>query len=337
MPATPLRLLLPAFGIFLACLSSPLQAAETYSICSWNVENFGVTDRIIDGNRVEIAMKPDKEIASMMAILKRLHPDILGLCEILQDPKDRYVKQVQSELKKAGLDYPHLSTCKGGDSRIQNVLLSRFPILREEPVTDQTFDSTLKDPVTKLKTRQPHKMERGIINSVIEIKPGYQVRVMLVHLKSKRADPGIVSDEAKESGDAFVRRNEALIVKGAMNRVLDADPEARLIVMGDFNDTSRSRAVTTIIGSKDAANRCFDLWLKDWLGDWWTHYHFPEKSYERIDYMVVSKHLFGEWNTSKSCVYRQNQNDPPEYSTYAPSDHRPLLAVFNLPEIPKTD
>ena len=46
--------------------------------------------------------------------------------------------------------------------------------------------------------------------------------------------------------------------------------------------------------------------------------------------MVVSKKLFSEWNSRKSYIYRQNQNDAPEYNTYVPSDHRPLVAVFNL-------
>ena len=303
---------------------------ENYTICSWNVENFGVTDRFIDGKAVKSAMKPDSEIASMTAILKRIHPDILGLCEILQDPDDRYIKLLRAELKKAGLDYPHVSTCKGEDSRIQCLLLSRFPIVRNEPITDPEFKVTYKNPVSKETKPETKHVQRGIVNAIIEIKPGHQVRVMLVHLKSKRPYPEIISDVKDETGDTYIRRNEAVILKGAMNRTLESDPDSRLIVMGDFNDTPRSRTVTTIIGPKSADNRCFDLWLKDWLGDWWTHYYIPEKSYERIDYMVVSKKLFTEWNGARSCIYRQNQTDGPEYNTYTPSDHRPLVAVFNL-------
>jgi len=333
-PSSVLRHPYPLLGLLLLALCPLVQAQDSYTIGVWNVQNFGVTDRMIEGKYVKEAMKPDSEIRAMTAILKRLNPDVLGLVEVLQDPEDKYVKLMQATLKEAGLDYPHSTTCKGEDDRIQTLLLSRFPIVRTEHITDATFKATRKDPKTKTTTEIERRVGRGINQSIIEIRPGLQVRVLLAHLKSKMASPEIVSDDPDELGDGYIRRNEALILRGAMARAVQANPSERVIAMGDFNDTPKSRAVTTIIGSKGADIRFFDLWLQDWLGDWWTHFYFPEKSYERLDYMVVSQQLFHEWNKDKSFVYRHNQKDGREFNHYNASDHRPLLATFNIPSPP---
>lgn len=332
--STAFRLPSLVVGLFLLAFCSPVKAGDTYTIGVWNVQNFGVTDRMIEGKYTKEAMKPESEIRAMTAILKRLNPDVLGLVEILQDPDDKYVKLMQSTLKEAGLDYPHFATCRGEDKRIQTLLLSRFPIARTEHITDATFKATLKDSKTKTVTEVERRVGRGINQSIIQIRPDLQVRVLLAHLKSKLPSPEIISNEPDELGDGYIRRNEALILRGAMVRAVQANPGERVIAMGDFNDTPKSRAVTTIIGSKGSEVRFFDLWLQDWLGDWWTHFYFPDKSYERLDYMVVSQQLFHEWNKEKSFIYRNNQNDGPEFNHYNASDHRPLLATFHIPSPP---
>jgi endonuclease/exonuclease/phosphatase family metal-dependent hydrolase len=304
-----------------------LATAETYTICHWNLENFGVTDRFIDNQRVKAAMKPEKEINAEMKILKRINPDILGVCEVLQDPDQKYLKLLKQRLKEAGLDYPYLSTALGDDSRIQTVLFSRFPIAKDEPLTQETYKATVQgtNGTTQEITKRPG---RAILNCLIQVNDKTAVRVLYAHLKSKRAYPEIISDEKDEAGDTYVRRNEALIMKNAALRALQANPQEKLIMMGDFNDTPKSRTFKTILGLKDATVRMYDLWLKDYFGDMWTHYYIPENEYSRIDYMVVSEPLFHDWIAEKSYLYRCNQNDPEEFSHYTASDHRPLVAVF---------
>jgi endonuclease/exonuclease/phosphatase family metal-dependent hydrolase len=328
---TPLLRLLLGWFLFV-----PLLRAETYTVCHWNVENFGITDRFIENKRVKAAMKPESEINAMLNILGRIKPDILGVCEILQDPKDQYVKLLRQRLKEKGLDYPYLSTAKGEDPRIQCVLLSRFPIVKEEPITEESFKTTIqkKDGTKSEEERRP---SRAILNTLIQVNDKTALRVFYCHLKSKRAYPEIVSDEKDETGDSFVRRHEALILKNASLRALEANPNEKQIIMGDFNDTPKSRAVQTIFGRKDASVRMFDLWLKDYFGDMWTHYYVPENEYSRIDYMVASQSLFETWVPDKSYLYRCNQADGAEFSHYSASDHRPLVAVFEMEDgQPKT-
>ncbi|NJK90914.1 MAG: hypothetical protein HC904_03185 [Blastochloris sp.] len=300
------------------------------TVCFWNVQNFGVTDRFIEGRPQKAAMKPDSEIKSMVAILGRIKPDILGVCEILQAPEDEYVKLFIKTLKDAGLDYPHQATVVGEDKRIQTLFLSRFPFASVEPLNTETFEASQTDAKTKVVTKLQLKVGRGINNVVIQVTPEFRMRTMMVHLKSKRPYPELDQSNPGEPGDSFVRRNEALILKNAMNRYLAEKPEEPLLVMGDFNDTIRSRALQTVLGPKDASVRIFDLWLTDYFGDWWTHFYIPDKSYERIDYMFVSEPLFRRLVKEKSLVYRGNQTDPAQFNSYAASDHRALVAVFNV-------
>jgi endonuclease/exonuclease/phosphatase family metal-dependent hydrolase len=325
-----MRLLLLGLCAFLF-LTPPSPAQDAYKVALWNVQNYGVTDRFIDGKRVPAAMKPDAEVQAMVAILKRIDADILGLVEIIQDPEDKYLRGIRELLKKNGLDYPYYATCRGEDTRIQTLLLSRFPILREDHVTDATYNTTIKDGKSGATKTVLRRMERGINQAIIQIRPGIELRTMLIHLKSKRAFPEVVSDIKDEPGDGFIRRNEALIVRGTMIRALQANPTERILLMGDFNDTIRSRALSTILGSRGDTHRVFDLWLRDWLGDWWTHFYLPEQTYARIDYMIASQQLFSEWDRERSYVYRQREGDGPEFNPATASDHRPLVAVFTIP------
>jgi endonuclease/exonuclease/phosphatase family metal-dependent hydrolase len=321
----------PAVFLFLfSVFASAGEDVSKVTICSWNVQNFGVTDRFIDGKPQKAAMKPDSEIESMQVILGRINPDILAASEILQAPDDIYLKLFRKKLGEAGLNFPYMATVKGGDDRIQTVLFSRFPIVSEEPLNTETFTATELDKNTKQTNKIQMRVGRGFINAVIQVTPDFRIRAMVAHLKSKRAYPEFDAASPGETGEAFVRRNEALILKNAMNRILAANPGEPLIVLGDFNDTYRSRAVQTVLGPKDATVRIFDLWLTDYFGDWWTHFYLPDKSYERIDYMFVSQPLFNRFVKEKSYLFRPNKNDPPKFNTYNASDHRPLVAVFNV-------
>ncbi|MES2307782.1 MAG: endonuclease/exonuclease/phosphatase family protein [Verrucomicrobiota bacterium] len=303
------------------------QGSETYTVCTWNIENWGITDRFIGGHFEKSAMKPENEIQSVISILQRIHPDILGVSEILQHPQNIYFKLLQERLKAAGLHYPYSATVCGSDSRIQCAIFSQYPILEQYPHDDLQYE-VLRQSKEKTVERTSQTLLRGLLHVRIQIRPDYELQLMQVHLKSKRPDPTLVSDSPDERGDDFVRRQEALLIKNTMNRILLENPKTNLLLMGDLNDTPRSKAVKTLIGPKTAEARTFDLWLRDWLGDWWTHYYLPENQYERIDYMIASEGLIRDWIKEKSYLYRSKEGDSDTYNTYTPSDHRPLVSVF---------
>lgn len=315
------------FFLFLHSVTLFSQSSESYSVCTWNIQNWGVTDRFVNGRFEKEAMKPEEEMKSILTILKRIHPDILGVSEILRDPQDRYLKLLQERLKKVGLDYPYFATVHGSDLRIQCAVFSRFPILEQYSHSSLQFEVTHQSKEGS-RERSPQGLLRGLLHLRIQITPDYELQLMQVHLKSKRPDPSLLSDSPNETGDDYVRRQEALLIKNTLNRLLVAQPEANLLLMGDLNDTPRSKAVKTIIGTKGSEIPTYDLWLQDWLGDWWTHFYFPDKSYSRIDYMIASEGLMRDWIKEKSFIYRSKEGDPESYLSTSASDHRPLVAFF---------
>jgi endonuclease/exonuclease/phosphatase family metal-dependent hydrolase len=308
-------------------LTVSAHTSETYTVCTWNIENWGITDRFVGGRFEKEAMKPEIEMNSILSILKRINPDILGVSEILRDPKDKYLKLFQSRLKNEGLDYPYFATVHGSDSRIQCALFSRFPILEQYSHSDLQLEVTHQSK-EGLRETSSQGLLRGLLHLRIQITPDYELQLMQVHLKSKRPDPTMIANSGEEKAEDYVRRQEALLIKNTMNRILINQPETNLLLMGDLNDTPRSKAVKTLIGTSKNESTTYDLWLQDWLGDWWTHFYFPEKSYSRIDYMIASEGLIRDWIKEKSYLYRSKEGDSELFLTYTASDHRPLVAVF---------
>jgi len=331
-------LLFLAAGLFVpfapvrAQVSAPSQDGS-FSAVWWNIENFGATDRIVDGQRVESAMKPQSEIDAVIAILKQLNPDILGVTEVVRTPDDRYLKLLQTLLSQQGLDYPYFSTAHGEDPRIQAVLFSRFPIKSEAPFTDDAFAVTLVSPSTGEKMAGRFRVGRGFVNAEVELAPGVPLQIMLAHLKSKRAEPGVAEEEPGEGGDETVRAREARLLRRHIDDFVRDHPGADLLVMGDMNDTPNSKALRPLLGSEQNPSPVRDLPLTDRFGDWWTEYFEPPKSYDRIDYIFATPSLYRRFLPKESYLYRPNEEDAAQYDTYSASDHRPLLARFSAPLI----
>lgn len=307
------RLRLSSAVLFLALAAFPVRAADSFSVCWWNIENWGETDRMVDGVRVPNAMKSPKEVAAVVAILRRMNPDILGVAEIVQAPDDRFLKLLRQLLAQAGLDYPYLSTVHGEDTRIQVALLSRFPIRSEEPFDRETFPVALTSPSTGEREEARFRVSRGFLNDRIEVAPGYFLQVMLAHLKSKLPEKSVIGEGGGESGDAYVRRREAELLRKHVDRFAADHPGADLLVMGDFNDTPTSRPLAPFFGSRENPDPApvRDLPLTDWLGDWWTHFYLPPKSYERIDYMFATPPLYGKFLPKESYLFRPEKGDGP--------------------------
>jgi endonuclease/exonuclease/phosphatase family metal-dependent hydrolase len=306
------------------------EAPSTFSVCSWNIENFGLASHHAKDGQVYYKMKPDEEIKAVIAILKKLNPDILGVNEIIQDPQDKYLQLFKSKLYEAGLDYPYTSTTHGEDTRIQDLLLSRFPIVEESPLNADTFPVTKHSRSTGADEIVNMKMERGIVNCVVQIAPNYRLRVMQVHFKSRIPAPNIISEKPREHGDQLIRHNEAILLKAAVDRVMSKDPQEKLLVIGDFNDGTRSKTMETILDAKSSGHPLDELLLADYLGDSWTHYYSYYEEYTRIDHMLASSALKPDWIQNRSFIYRKNAGDTTELDSYRASDHRPLFSVFSV-------
>jgi endonuclease/exonuclease/phosphatase family metal-dependent hydrolase len=266
---------------------------------AYNVENWLTMDRFVDNKQLKNAPKPETEKKAVIKLLITNQPDVIGLCEI-GEAED--FAEIQASLKAAGLDLPH-SCHTGGSDPVRHLgLLSRFPIV-----------STAKPAETDFRLNgQTFSINRGILDATIEAR-GKSYRFLGVHLKSKRA--------IEEADQAEMRVHEARLLRRHVDALLQQDPQARLIVYGDFNDTRSTKTLKTITGSYNDPGYLTAIPAKDSRGDTWTHHWSLHDIYSRIDFITVSRALRTEVDFHASRII-----DDPDW--VKASDHRPLLAIF---------
>lgn len=267
---------------------------------AYNVNNWLTMDRLIDRTEVKGVPKPAAEKRAVIQLLTRHAPDVIGICEIgtRQD-----LAEIQSALTAGGVALPHAHYSGGGDEVRHLGLLSRFPIA--STATPAELDFKLNG--------SSYTMNRGILDATIHAH-GKPYRLLGVHLKSKR--------EVAAGDQDAMRLCEARLLRHHVDSILKAEPAARLVVYGDFNDTRGSAALKTITGSYGEPTYLTAIPAQDQQGERWTHFWELHDIYTRFDFITVTHSLKPEVNFKQSRII-----DDPEWR--AASDHRPLLAIFN--------
>ncbi len=286
-----------------SAFSQPTAAATEVVFCAYNVRNWLVMDRFEEGRAQESAPKPEAEKAAVIAALKAIKPDILGLCEMGTQAD---VEDLQARLKAAGVDLPHLEWVSGSDPSRRLALLSRFLIVARNPQTSLSYRIDGK----------VLPFQRGILDVTLEPAPGQALRFLGLHLKSKR--------EVPDADQAEMRRNEAALLRAHIDRILAEDPGTRLLAYGDFNEHRHEAPIRVIQGSRTSLDYLEDLRVTDAHGLTWTHFWSAADSYSRLDYLFVSRALKPWVDLSASRIHTD-----PDFEKA--SDHRPIVAVLRIP------
>jgi endonuclease/exonuclease/phosphatase family metal-dependent hydrolase len=262
------------------------------SFMAYNLRNYLSMPR--GANRENILPKPAAEIDDLVQNIKKVSPDILGVCEIGTQAD---LNDLRARLEAVGLHYPHSSIHGGSDSYRRLAILSNIPLTTHKP-----------SEMTYMLEGKRHMMLRGILDVTIEL-PSGPTRFIGVHLKSKR--PSRYWDQAQ------IRRREAALLRKHVDSVL-ASGDAHLIIYGDFNDTKMSPTIRAIAGNQHQSNYLRSLDLKDTQGARWTHYWSSEDVYSRFDYLFVSQSMRSHIEIEKSYILDIPADDQA-------SDHRPLV------------
>lgn len=245
--------------------------------------------------------KPESSARAVIGVIREIGPDVLGVCEMGSAPQ---FEDFRKRLAEAGLDYPHFEFVDGPDPDRHLALVSRLPIVERHSEPD------LPNPE---QTAVRRKIRRGILDVTLQVTPASRLRVLGVHLKSKRPAP--------EGSADLERREEAHLLRQRIDAIQAADPAMPLLIFGDFNDSKDAPALKEVTGIRGATGSLTALLLKDSLGDRWTHYWDAEDSYQRIDYLLVNRAL-APWVMHEKCgVFRS-----PAWNLA--SDHRPVFAAF---------
>jgi len=289
----------------LFALVLPLASAKDIVVAYYNVENYLPMTRKVDGRMVENAPKPASEVNALISMLKPIRPDILGLAE-MGDRK--MLAEFQARLRAAGMDYGHVEWVAGDSGGSRHLaVLSRFPIVARNSRSSVPLE---------LDGRR-WKMGRGILDITVQAAPSYRLRLVGLHLKSKRSVP--MYDEKK------FRAREALIVRRHIDLVLRKNPNENLLLFGDLNDTKNEFPIKEILGPVHEATSLRDIYLRDRHGLTWTHFWSYADVYSRIDYLCASPGLWPEVKPRRSGIGSGREWQDA-------SDHRPVFTTITARE-----
>lgn len=298
-------------GLLITSLGPSLLRAETFRVATYNLENY-LDQPTASRQRVKSAEAKEKIREGILAI----KPDVLALQEM---GSTNALLELRNSLKSAGLDFPYWEHVTGFDTNIHVAVLSRFPFAARRPHTTNSF----------LLNGRRFRVNRGFAEVDIKVNATYSFTLISGHLKSRRAVP--------EADEAELRLEEAKVLRGIIDSDLAANPNANIVVLGDFNDTKDTPSTKAVLGQ--GRNRLVDTRPAERNGDnapssnpaWqprnvtWTHYYGVEDSYSRIDYILLSSGMAKEWVKEETYIATI-----PNWGVG--SDHRPLVATFRTEE-----
>jgi len=276
-------------------------APNEFSVMCYNLHQYTLMDRDNDG--IVNEPKPLKERQAVIRMIKMISPDVLAVQE-MGGPLFFY--EFRAELKAAGLHYPYADLLRRDKREINLAVLSRYPIVKVNHYTNEWYSvGRAKVPVS-----------RGYQEAVIEINEHYRFHLLNAHLKSKVYSP---------LGQTEMRRNEARLLNKTVRKIMKADPECNLLVVGDMNDNPNSAAIREIKGKSKPI--LIDARPAEPGGDVWTYYDAESDTYSRIDYLFVNENMLPELQREKCIVVRNR-------CSYEASDHRPIVGVFRASDEP---
>lgn len=217
-------------------------------LASYNLYN--LFDRFDDPVKSDGPPKPEKHMIGIAEILKNTNADIVALQEVENE------QILYDLLKITSLDKKYnVIVGKSDDRGIATALL----IDKKFKIKSYTINENNAN------------FKRPPVEAVVELMPGFDVKIFSVHLKSKRG--GVEADIQRQ--------------KEAMNLVdLATKEKMPTILMGDFNDLPDSSVIKTIENSNFKDVRKLDKLSKETKLP--THYG---KHVSTLDYIFLSEEL----------------------------------------------
>ncbi|MFG6449010.1 endonuclease/exonuclease/phosphatase family protein [Roseateles sp. BYS180W] len=150
---------------------------------------------------------------------------------------------------------------------------------------------------------------------------GQQLIIISNHFNSKGGDqPLFGPDQAPVNGSETQRLAQAQVLAGFVHELLTLNPDANIIVTGDFNDFQFADTLKPLLDA-GLVN------LSDSLSPQERYSYIYQGNAQQLDHMFVSRHLQG---ASMFDIVHANS----EFADQV-SDHDPLLLTLNLAAVPE--
>lgn len=330
---------------FLAVLLLPLMllAGETMRIATYNVENLFDLNRSGHEYAEYIPDTPWKwnaktyraKLRNIARVIADIRPDVIGLEEI---ESDQALRDLQTEIKRAGLYLPYRAIADAKQSSVKTALLSRFPIKVKREVKVTNAENT-----------------RNILEVQLDTEGG-PVYIFVNHWKSKSGPESkrIVSAKAlKQRLDAL--GNVPYILVGDFNE--DYDEKHLFVRKRKFNDTDGITGINDVLRTmidekgvdlarlRTCGDCAYNLWYELPGLQRWSHNFYGQK--EALDHIIISPALadgkgweyvpgsFARFHPDylfdkKGALYRwqRSRTYPKHHTGKGFSDHLPVYADF---------
>lgn len=321
-------------------------------IATFNVENLdetGPDERPTLAERISL-MKPQ---------ISRMRADIACFQEVHGQERPgqpRALLALQDLLAGTNLEGATMISSKPAGDAVYNernlVVATHLPVLRHA----QLRNTLVAKPSYRRLTAVPDDpdpveigIERPILHTEIDVGSagGGRLHVLNVHLKSKipTSIPGQKIDSftwrsaAAWAEGYFIssmkRMSQALEARRLVDQILDEDPDARIVVAGDFNATPEDVPVLAIRGAvEDTGNGSLAGRVMVPVSHTvpesarYTLFHYGRG--ELIDHMLVTRNLLANYRGSE--IHNEILHDESvAFGTdvkFPESDHAPMVATF---------
>lgn len=274
--------------------------AETLTIATYNIENYGSSNRMTEAGYRKDYPKPEPEKRALRAVIRALGADVLVLQEMGPQP---YLDELQRDLKNEGLHYPHAALAAAADADRHVAILSRRPLKTVVTHADLEF--------SYFGARE--KVKRGLLEATVATSGG-DVTLFGVHLKSRFTErPDDVLSTLRRTG-------EATAIRDCVLKKFPMSASARFVILGDCNDSKASKPLERLrIRGKTVVTEL--LPAADSRGESWTHAFRKDDTYTRVDHILVSPGLraFVQGGTARIVDIE---------AVRAASDHRPVVSTL---------
>jgi endonuclease/exonuclease/phosphatase family metal-dependent hydrolase len=270
---------------------------DTLTVASLNVLN--LFDDKDDPYHVDekTATKLRKDLDLLAQSIHQIDADVL----VLQEVENRGCLEIFNRALLADLGYQHVVLTEGNDRRgIDVAMLSRVPV---GPVISYRH---LRFPDTNGKEMS---FSRDLLHARLEPEQGLPIHVLAVHFKSQFGG---------KKSDA-IRTGEAQAVRGVLDDLFATDPQAQMLLCGDFNDTIDSAPLQAILGTGKTKMTSFyaDVPKDDRV----TYNKEPYRS--MIDFIFASPAMAKRYEKGSYDIL-------PGSPAQTGSDHNAVIARFRL-------
>ncbi|MEM1221637.1 MAG: endonuclease/exonuclease/phosphatase family protein [Verrucomicrobiota bacterium] len=256
-------------------VTGPLVSGEILSkdlrIATFNLDNYLVMDRYVEGVWRPNYPKPEKEKAALRDVVLDVRPDILFMQEMGQRP---FLEELRADLSLLGLDYPYLIHMAGPDQVRHLSVLSMLPpgnVVKHRNLDFKYFD-------------QREMVKRGMLEVTFELPDGQSLKTFGLHLKSRYTGN-------KEDPHSQLRRTkEAEACRDRVIEQVSKENTDNYLILGDFNDYSGGATLRRFYKRGDLEIG-IHLPIADSRGQVWTYFYKKQSTYSQVDGFVVSPRL----------------------------------------------